>query len=167
MVALAGTLQATIVEKEAEITARTSKLLESEQARQTLVAEIEKLPDYDATLRLRLGTAFQERGGVWEAALLYEDLITRHPESPERETAYFNLVRAYADAGRFEKVRDAVARFTRAYPTSPHAPQALYLAALSAARRADASSQLAFLDLAVNGPSPSAELGEPMALLRA
>lgn len=43
MVAMAGTLQSTIVEKEAEITARTSKLLESEQARQTLVAEIEKL----------------------------------------------------------------------------------------------------------------------------
>jgi DNA uptake lipoprotein len=137
-----------------------------EQAKASL-EQVEKLPAFDATLRYRLGYTFQERGGVWEAALLYEDLIANYPESTERENAYFGLVRAYADAGRFDKVRDSVERFTRAYPQSKFGPQALYLAALAAGQRNDLEGQLSFLGLAADKYGANNELSEPMRLMRA
>ena len=64
-----------------------------EQAKASL-AQVEKIADFDATLRYRLAVAFQERGGPWEAALLFEDILTRFPESAESENAYLGLVRA-------------------------------------------------------------------------
>lgn len=135
------------------------------QSRASL-AEVEKLPAFDATLRQHLAAAFQERGGVWEAALLLEDLLARHPEHPGREAVWFALVRAYADAGRLEKVRDALERFLHAHPGSTLGPRALYLAAEAAGQRGDLPGQLAFLDLA-DQRFPSNELTEPIRLLRA
>jgi tetratricopeptide (TPR) repeat protein len=129
--------------------------------------QVEKLPNFDATLRYRLAYTFQERGGVWEAALLYEDLIANHPDSAERENAYFGLVRAYADAGRFDKVRESVERFTRAYPGSKFGPQALYLAALAAGQRNDLEGQLTFLGLAKDRFGADNELSEAMRLMQA
>lgn len=136
-----------------------------EQSKASL-GQLEKLPTYDATLRYRLAYTFQERGGAWEAALLYEDLIANYPESPERENAYFGLVRAYSDAGRFEKTREAADRFLRAYPNSKFGAQALYLAALAAAQRNDLETQLTFLGLAAER-FPASDLNEPMRLMRA
>ncbi len=136
-----------------------------EQAKASL-DQVEKLPGYDATLRYRLAYTFQERGGAWEAALLFEDLLANYPESAERENAFFGLIRCYADTGRFEKVRDSVDRFTRAFPGSKFGPQALYLAAMAAGSRNDLEGQLTFLGLAMDN-YPSGELSEPMRLMRA
>jgi tetratricopeptide (TPR) repeat protein len=137
-----------------------------DQAKASL-AQVEKIPDFDATLRYRLAVAFQERGGPWEAALLFEDIIARFPESPERENAYLGLVRAYADADRLEKTRDAVERFSRAYHKSKLGPQALYLAAQAAARQNDLEGQLDLLGLAAKRHGARHAYAEPMALMRA
>lgn len=102
MVALAGTLQSTIIEKEAEITAKTSKLLESEQSRQVLVAEIEKL-------RSQLGGALvnaseleslraQRDGLSAEIARLREALASKGEGVPRAD--YENLQRQLEEALR-------------------------------------------------------------------
>lgn len=130
------------------------------------LSEIEKLENYDATLLYRLGHAFQERGGVWEAALIFEDLITNHPGTPERERAYFGLVRAYSTAGRLEKTRDAADRFARAYPDSEFGAQSLYLAAMAAGQRGETAIQLSFLQTGIDR-FPRSELREPMLLMSA
>lgn len=136
-----------------------------EQAKSSL-EQIEKFVGYDASLRYRLAYTFQERGGVWEAALLYEDLLANYPDSQERENAFFGLVRAYADAGRFDKVNESVERFTRAFPNSRFGPQALYLAAMAAGQRQDTDSQLKFLDIATTR-FPSSDLNDSLLLMRA
>jgi TolA-binding protein len=135
------------------------------QAKSSL-EQVEKFQGYDASLRYRLAYTFQERGGAWEAALLFEDLLANFPDSPERENAYFGLVRAYADAARFDKVNDSVDRFTREFPNSKFGPQALYLAAMAAGQRQDTDSQLRFLDLATTR-YPNAEMSESLRLMRA
>lgn len=135
------------------------------QAKSSL-EQVEKFEGYDASLRYRLAYTFQERGGAWEAALLFEDLLNNFPDSPERENAYFGLVRAYADAARFDKVSDSVDRFTREFPSSKFGPQALYLAAMAAGQRKDTDSQLRFLDLATTR-YPGAEMSESLRLMRA
>ncbi len=136
-----------------------------EQAKEA-VKEIEKLANYDATLLFRLGNAFQERGGAWEAALIFEEIINNHPGAEERERAYLGLIRAYSDAGRFEKTSDAANRFMAAYPNSEFGAQALYLAALAAGQRNDLATQLKFLDLGTTRFRQS-ELREPMLLMQA
>ncbi len=136
-----------------------------EQAKSSL-EQVEKLTGYDATLRYRLAFTFQERGGAWEAALLFEDLIANYPDSTEQENAYFGLVRAYADAARFDKVGQAVDRFVRAFPNSKFGPQALYLAAMAAGQRQDTGAQLNFLSLATD-KFPGSDLGESLQLMKA
>ena len=136
-----------------------------EQAKASL-EQVEKFVGYDASLRYRLAYTFQERGGVWEAALLYEDLLANYPESQERENAFFGLVRAYADAARFDKVNEGVERFTREFPNSKFGPQALYLAAMSAGQRKDTDSQLKFLDMATSR-YPGSDLNDSLRLMRA
>jgi tetratricopeptide (TPR) repeat protein len=69
--------------------------------------EIGKRGDYDATLFYRLGNTFLQRGGVWEAAIALERLLKEFPQSKEREQASLELVRAYADSGRIERMKTA------------------------------------------------------------
>lgn len=149
---------------EADAARRLGKRLE--QAR-TALAELEKLPAYDATLRQRLALAFQALGRPWEAALVFEHILAAHPEHTEREACWFGLVRAYADAGRFERVRDAVGRFAAEFPGSGHAPQALYLAAVAAGEKGEYGEQLDFLGVALEKHTPEPALAETLLLLRA
>ncbi len=149
---------------EVDLTRRLGARLE--QAKASL-AQVEKIPAFDATLLQRLALAFQERGGAWEAAILFEDILARFPDSPERENAHLGLVRAYADADRFQKTRAAIDRLTREYPKSKLGPQALYLAALAAGRQNDLPLQLSFLDLALESHGARHDFAEQMALMRA
>ena len=143
---------------------RISARLEQAKA---AVEEINKLENYDATLLFRLGNAFQLRGGAWEAALIFEEIVKKYPESTEREQSYFGLVRAYSEAGRLNKTLEAAERFQRAYPSSQYGAQALYLAALAAGQRGDTKAQLEFLGIANERYKDNIEMREPMMLMQA
>lgn len=128
--------------------------------------EIAKRPDYDATLYYRLGHTFLLRGGAWEAAIVLQRLLKEYPEAEEREQAYLELVRAYADTGRVDKMRLALDDFMRVTPSSKLLPQALYVAAQAAFDRGRADMQLEFLKVGVT-QFPDAELTEFMMLMQA
>jgi TolA-binding protein len=128
--------------------------------------EIGKRADYDATLYYRLGHTFMLRGGVWEAAIVFERLLKEFPQAEEREQAFLELVRAYADSGRPDKMRGALDEFMRVAPGSKLLPQALYVAAQAAFDQGRADMQLEFLQVGVNN-YPDAELTEFMMLMLA
>ena len=127
--------------------------------------EIGQRGDYDATLFYRLGHTFLLRGGPWEAALIFQRLLKEFPEAPEREQAYAELVRAYADTGRVDKMRTALDEFMRATPTSKLLPQALYVAAQAAVDKDRKDMQMEFLTVGVN-QFPDSELSEQMMLMQ-
>lgn len=130
------------------------------------VAELEKVTDFDARVFSRLGSAFQQRGKAWEAALIYERLTTRYPEAPEIEQAYAGLILAYAESGRIEKAVLAAKRIPRmADPTGVLAP-ALTQAAIKAQEKKATASSLELVDFALQH-SPSLELRETLLLLQA
>lgn len=145
----------------------TARRLEARiTATKAALDEIGKRADYDATLYYRLGHTFLMRGGAWEAALIFERLLKNFPDAEERELAYAEMVRAYAEAGRVEKMRATVDDFMRAKPDSKLLPQALYLAAQTAFEKGRADMQLEFLTVGVNR-FPDAELTEFMVLMQA
>lgn len=135
------------------------------KATKEALEEIGKRGDYDATLLYRLGHTFLQRGGAWEAALALERLLKEFPQSQEREQASLELVRAYADSGRVDRMRGALDEFMRNMPDSKLLPQALYVAAQTAFDRGRADLQLEFLDVGVNR-FPDAELTEFMVLMQ-
>jgi tetratricopeptide (TPR) repeat protein len=127
--------------------------------------EIGKRGDYDATLFYRLGHTFLQRGGAWEASIALERLLKEFPQSKEREQASLELIRAYADSGRIDRMRAALDEFMRNMPDSKLLPQALYVAAQTAFDRGRADLQIEFLDVGVNR-FPDAELTEFMVLMQ-
>lgn len=147
--------------------ADTARRLESRiKATKDALDEIGKRADYDATLYYRLGHTFLLRGGAWEAAIVLEKLLEEFPEAQEREQAYLELVRAYADSGRVTRMETALNRFMRTLPASPLLPQAIYVAAQTAFDQGRADLQLKFLEVGVN-QFPDAELTEFMLLMQA
>lgn len=126
--------------------------------------EIGKSNNYDATLFYRLGHTFLLRGGPWEAALIFQRLLKEFPDAPEREQAYAELVKAYADTGRVDKMRTALDEFMRATPASKLLPQTLYVASQAAGDNERKPMQMEFLTVAVN-QFPDSELAEQMMLM--
>ena len=135
------------------------------KATKTALDEIGQRADYDATLFYRLGHTFLLRGGPWEAALIFQRLLKEFPESTEREQTYAELVRAYADSGRVDKMRSALDDFMRATPDSKLLPQTLYVAAQAAIEKDRKDMQLEFFTVGVN-QFPDSELAEQMMLMQ-
>lgn len=127
--------------------------------------EIGKRADYDATLYYRLGHTFLQRGGAWEAAIVFERLLKEYPQADERELAFAELVRAYAESGRVDKMRTALDEFMRATPDSKLLPQSLYVAAQAAFTEGRTDLQLEFLEVGVSR-FPDAEITEFMVLMQ-
>ena len=145
--------------------AETAQRIETRiKATKTALDEIGQRGDYDATLFYRLGHTFLLRGGPWEAALIFQRLLKEHPESAEREQTYAELVRAYADTGRIDKMRTALDEFMRTVPSSKLLPQSLYVAAQAAAEAGRKDTQLEFLTVGVKQFGDS-DLAEPMMLM--
>ena len=141
--------------------------LETTRARiRAAVAEIEKMEDHDSVLLLRRGEAFQRRGNIWEAALIFDRLSKREGRSSEKERALAGLVTAYAESGRTERSLAAARRLAEAYPESSLTAQACFLAATKSQGKGDAQVRMAFMDLALQGTAPP-ELAEPLRLMRA
>lgn len=130
------------------------------------VEEIEQRPEYDATLYYRLGHTFLQRGGAWEAAIILERLLKEYPNAQERELAFAELVRAYADTGRVDRMRGALDEFMRVIPESKLIPQSLYVAAQAASDQGRADLQLEFLETGIKR-YPDAEITEYMVLMLA
>ena len=142
------------------------QLEDRKQRIRSAVTELEKITDYDARILSRLGSAFQQRGKAWEAALIYERLTTRYPQAPDIEQAYAGLILAYAESGRIEKAVLAAKRIPRTNdPTAALAP-ALTQAAIKAQEKKSTASSLELVDLALQH-SPSVELRETLLLLQA
>lgn len=127
---------------------------------------INQIPDYDANLLYRLGSAFEQDGAAWEAALVYQRLIEHFPASADVDQARLGLVHAYADAGRLDRMKISADAFLTASPKSEYCARAFYVAAQAAGNQHDIPLQLHFIDAALLHFSTSA-LHESLQLMQA
>jgi TolA-binding protein len=89
---------------------------------QKFLKEFEKLPDYAPTLLVRIASCYYELGKKWEAVAVYDELLLRHPLTPEkdRESAAFATLAIMADVtttpGEIQRLAN---EYLKNYPTAP------------------------------------------------
>ena len=72
---------------------------------QKLLGEFEKLPSITPAIYMRLGRCFYELDRKWEAVVVYQEILDRFKEGPEREPALFGLIVSLADVNQPQKGR--------------------------------------------------------------
>ena len=92
-----------------ELTAR----LESEKA---LLEEIEKRPDYDASLYYRLGRCYFEMGRYWESLLAFGTIVDQFKTFPQRDRALFGMIIANSQLKRVAEARKLCETYIAEFP---------------------------------------------------
>ncbi len=94
---------------------------------QKLLAEFEKLPTITPAIYLRLGRCFYELGRKWEAIVVYQEILDRFKESPEREPALFGVIVAYADVNQPARAEERCEEYLRDFKNGPNVATVGYL----------------------------------------
>jgi TolA-binding protein len=110
-----------------------------------LVADFEKLPDFQPGLWLRLGRSYAEMGDKWEAVTVYDELLRKYPQTAEREGALYGLMVASADANRPPEKTQAVGEaYLKDFPNGPNAQVVGYLLGATALQANDSTTAESF-----------------------
>lgn len=108
---------------------------------QNELASLEKLPDYDTALQLRIAQSFIRLERHREAALTLREAMVKLPESQLLEQVSFQYLVCLQEMERWPTLVEAAGEFLTRYPKNEQAPWALYL-------RAEAYQRLQRYDLA-------------------
>ena len=107
---------------------RLSRLENRLKSVKSLLEAIDKMENYDASLYLRRGRAYQQLDRLWEAVLLYNEILEKFPNSGEAKVALYSLMDCYQRLHRPEKAMEMAETFINKYPKDPLASQALFMA---------------------------------------
>ncbi|MFZ4774750.1 MAG: tetratricopeptide repeat protein [Terrimicrobiaceae bacterium] len=118
------------------------------------IETFQKIPSFDAALRLRLATAYQAMKRYREAALILEDMLNRMPPDKIVEQASVNLVQAWFELERWPKVSEAAGTFATKFPDSASLPMVLYLDGIAAQKDLRFEESLATFEKIRKGDSP-------------
>lgn len=100
------------------------------------LANLEKLPSFDASVRFRQATAFHRQERYRETALLLDDMLAQMEPDAVVETASLSALQGWLAVERHDKAVETSLRFEKNFPKSKQLPLVLYLRA-TAQQRAD------------------------------
>lgn len=98
---------------------------------------LQKLPDYDTALRMRIAQSFFKLKRFRESALVLADTMKRMPPSALVESASVQLAACFAEMQRWEELIAASDTFVQKFPASKFLPQMLYFKGEANQRRND------------------------------
>jgi TolA-binding protein len=104
---------------------------------QNLLGEFQKLPDYSAAIYIRMARAFYEIDKKWEAIVVYQELLDRYPNVPERETALFGMIVSLAEVNQPQRAMKRCEEYLSAFKNGPNAETVGYLLGASALQAND------------------------------
>ncbi len=107
------------------------------------LAGLEKIPNFDSALRLRLASAYQAMQRYREAALVMEAMLAEMPPDPVVESASVNLIQCWSQIERWPKAAEAARAFVKKFPQSKQLPLALYLEGIAEQRAGDTTTAIA------------------------
>ncbi len=88
------------------------------KSEQELLTELEKRPDYDASLYYRLGRCYFEMGRMWEAILAFNMIVEDFKTFPQRDKCMYGTILANAQLKRVKQARELCERFISDFPDS-------------------------------------------------
>lgn len=100
------------------------------------LANLGKIPSFDASVRFRLATAFQLQDRYRETALLLDDVLRRMKPDPVVEKASLSALQSWMAVERHDKAIEDAVLFEQEFPESKSLPLVLYLKGI-AQQRAD------------------------------
>ena len=91
------------------------------------LANLEKIPSFDASVRFRLASAFHRQDRFLETALLLDDMLRNMPADPVVEKASLSALQSWMATERHDRAVDASQVFEKNFAASKNLPLVLYL----------------------------------------
>jgi tetratricopeptide (TPR) repeat protein len=92
------------------------ELEEKLKTNNSLLEELEKRSDYDASLYYRLGRCYFEMNRFWESILAFEVIIKEFKEFPQRDRCMFGMIIANAQLKRVGAARKLCEKYISDFP---------------------------------------------------
>lgn len=106
---------------------RKASIAQQQKELQKELAQLEKIPSFDASVRFRLASAFHQQGRYRECALLLEDMLREMPADPTVEKASLSALQSWMALERYDRAVESSRLFEQRFPQSKSLPLALYL----------------------------------------
>ena len=103
-----------------------------------LLDEFQKLPSITPPIYMRMARSFYETGHKWESIVVYQELLDRFPQIPERESVLFGLVVSLAETNQAKKALAICEQYLREFKTGPNAETVGYMLGAVALQANDA-----------------------------
>lgn len=87
-------------------------------ADKSMLDELQKRTDYDASLYYRLGRCYFEMQRPWEAILAFETVVNDFKDFPQRDKALYGTIMANASLKRIAKAQELCEKFISTFPDS-------------------------------------------------
>ncbi len=97
-----------------------------EQTRK-LLEEFQKLPSITPAIYIRMARCFYELDRKWEAIVVYDEIVDRFGQIPEREPALFGLIASLSDVGQAQKAEERCEQYLREFKNGPNAQTVGYM----------------------------------------
>ena len=104
---------------------------------QQQLAELQKLPDFTAAIYIRMARCFYEVDKKWEAIVVYQELLDRYANVPEREPALFGMIVSLAEVNQPQRAMKRCEEYLRDFKNGPNAETVSYLLGASALQAND------------------------------
>ncbi len=115
-----------------------------------VLEQVEKQPAFDLPRLLRQARCHLELNEPWEAIVLYEEILARFPESPDRAYALHGLILARQQAGRPADALSLCRRFLDTFPGHALAPEIAVLGGQIALDRQQTAQAESFFGSAID-----------------
>lgn len=92
------------------------ELEEKLKTNNSLLEEIEKRTDYDASLYYRLGRCYFEMGRLWESMLAFETIVEDYKDFQQRDRCMFGMIIANAQLKRVNAARKLCEKYISEFP---------------------------------------------------
>ena len=94
---------------------------------QQLLAEFQKLPEYMSAIYFRMARCFYDTDRKWEAIVVYQELLDRYPNAPEREPSLFGIIVSLAEVNQPQRALARCEDYQRDFKGGPNAETVGYL----------------------------------------
>ena len=123
-----------------QLTAANNQLKASIATTRKLLEEFEKLPSITPAIYIRMARCFYEADRKWEAIIVYQEIIDKFGQIPEREPALFGLIVSLADVNQAKKAQQRCEQYLEEFKTGPNAETVGYMLGVVALQANDPQS---------------------------